>query len=51
MVLRAGPTIAAATFPASAVSAGQLIGDAQMDLSAMTAQARLQQRGYTVNPF
>ena len=33
------------------VSADQLIEGVEMDLSAMTAHALLQQRGYTVNPF
>ena len=36
---------------AQGVSANQLIEGAEMDLSAMTAHAKLQQRGYTVNPF
>ena len=33
------------------ISADQLIEGVEMDLSAMTAHAKLQQRGYTVNPF
>lgn len=33
------------------VSNGQLIEGVEMSLSAMTAHALLQQRGYTVNPF
>lgn len=36
---------------AQGVSADQLIEGVEMDLSAMTAHARLQQSGYTVNPF
>ena len=36
---------------AQGVSADQLIEGVEMDLSAMTAHAKLQQRGYTVNPF
>lgn len=36
---------------AQGVTADQLIEGVVMDLSAMTAHARLQQRGYTVNPF
>ena len=36
---------------AQGVSADQLIDGVEMDLSAMTAHAKLQQRGYTVNPF
>ena len=36
---------------AQGVGAGQLIKGVEMDLSAMTAHARLQQSGYTVNPF
>ncbi|QZD90497.1 DsrE family protein [Qipengyuania aurantiaca] len=33
------------------VGADQLIEGVEMDLSAMTAHAKLQQRSYTVNPF
>lgn len=33
------------------VSADELIEGVEMELSAMTAHAKLQQRGYTVNPF
>ncbi|QZD91864.1 DsrE family protein [Qipengyuania xiapuensis] len=33
------------------VSRDELIEGVEMDLSAMTAHAKLQQRGYTVNPF
>ena len=36
---------------AQGVTAEQLIEGVEMDLSAMTAHAKLQQRGYTVNPF
>ncbi|MBX7528508.1 DsrE family protein [Qipengyuania sp. 1NDH10] len=36
---------------AQGVSADQLIEGVEIDLSAMTAHAKLQQRGYTVNPF
>ena len=36
---------------AQGVSADQLIEGVEMDLSAMTAHAKLQQGGYTVNPF
>ncbi|MBX7542088.1 DsrE family protein [Qipengyuania sphaerica] len=36
---------------AQGVTADQLIEGVEMDLSAMTAHAKLQQRGYTVNPF
>ena len=36
---------------AQGVGADQLIEGVEMDLSAMTAHAKLQQRGYTVNPF
>ena len=36
---------------AQGVHADQLIEGVEMDLSAMTAHAKLQQRGYTVNPF
>ena len=36
---------------AQGVSADKLIEGVEMDLSAMTAHAKLQQRGYTVNPF
>ena len=36
---------------AQGVRADQLIEGVEMDLSAMTAHARLQQGGYTVNPF
>ena len=33
------------------ITAEQLIEGVEMELSAMTAHAKLQQRGYTVNPF
>ncbi|MCA0978405.1 DsrE family protein [Qipengyuania flava] len=36
---------------AQGVTPDQLIEGVEMDLSAMTAHARLQQEGYTVNPF
>lgn len=36
---------------AQGVSVDQLIEGVEMDLSAMTAHARLQQKGYSVNPF
>ena len=36
---------------AQGITADQLIEGAEMDLSAMTAHAQLQQAGYTVNPF
>lgn len=36
---------------AQGVTSDQLIDGVVMDFSAMTAHARLQQRGYTVNPF
>lgn len=36
---------------ASGVSRADLIEGVEMDLSAMTAHAKLQQSGYTVNPF
>ncbi len=36
---------------ANGVSKGELIEGVEMDLSAMTAHALLQQDGYTVNPF
>ena len=36
---------------AQGITADQLIEGVEMDLSAMTAHALLQQRGYTVNPF
>lgn len=36
---------------AQGITADKLIEGVEMDLSAMTAHAKLQQRGYTVNPF
>ena len=36
---------------AQGITADQLIEGVEMDLSAMTAHAQLQQAGYTVNPF
>ena len=36
---------------AQGIGSDQLIEGVEMELSAMTAHAKLQQRGYTVNPF
>ncbi len=44
-------TVCGQSATAQGVTSDQLIEGVEMDLSAMTAHAKLQQRGYTVNPF